>query len=323
MPIATPPVWTDPASATVDVVNGAVWSVDAIDAICSDLKVLGGTDGASGLASRPSLLVNGGLEIWQRGSGPFTSGYTADRWSITAATSTAAVTRETTTVDMASTASLKIVATFAAGGSCFLSQPVEDVAQLRGRTITFSCRVNTTVAGVTAFIADSGGSAGGNPNTTLNTWETISVTKVVSSSATTLSVQVAMPSVTTTVFVDNCMLVIGGTAALYSPLHPADEWMRCQRYYEIIGFTGSSVIVAGIATAGGQTAYAMLPYKAEKPVVPTITRQGTWSLTNATGQPTVTGDQTACYLALTSTAAGQFSALNNVANTWVVVEANP
>jgi hypothetical protein len=218
---------------------------------------------------------------------------------------------------------LKIVATFVAGGTCFLNQPIEDFAQLRGKTVTFSCRVNTTVPGVTAFIADSGSSSGGAANALVSTWESISVTKVIAANATSMSVQVSMPSVTTTVYLDNCMLVIGGTAAIYAPLTPADEWARCQRYYEVIGTFGSSLIVAGIATAGAQTAYAMLVYKAVKPVAPTITRVGTWSLTNAAGQPTAIGDQTCCYLTIVSSAAGQFSALNNVAGACLTVEANP
>ena len=322
MPISNPLVWTDPASAGLDIASGSQLPATPLDAIASDLKFLGGVDGASGIASRPSLLTNGGLEVWQRGVGPFTSGYTADRWSVTAVTSTASVTKETTTVDSSSSASLKIVATFAAGGACYLQQQIEDVAQLRGKTVTFSCRVNTTVAGVSAFIADSGSSAGGVPNSLVGQWETISVTKVVSAGATTMNVQVAMPSATTTVFIDNCMLVIG-VAAPYAPLTAADEMARCQRYYEIIGTPGSSIIVAGIATAGAQGAYAVLVYKAYKPVAPTITRVGTWSLTNAAGQPTVVGDQTCCYLTITSSAAGQFSAQNNVAGCFVSVESNP
>jgi hypothetical protein len=122
---------------------------------------------------------------------------------------------------------------------------------------------------------------------------------------------------------DNAMLIRSGAALGYQPLPPAEEWMRCQRYYEIVGTQGSSIIVNGIATAAAQTATTVLSYKQTKPVTPTISRVGTWSLVNASAQPTATGDLTCCYLAIASSAAGQFSAYNNVSGAFLIIESNP
>src|SRR5262249_5581526 len=44
-----------------------------------------------------NLLHNGRFTVWQRGAGPFTNGYTADRWQIGRATDTISVSQGTAT----------------------------------------------------------------------------------------------------------------------------------------------------------------------------------------------------------------------------------
>jgi len=293
-------------------------------AIGTDLSILGGVDGNGGIATPANLLTNPGLEIWQRGDGPWTAGssWTADRWQLGISASSATISRNRATLDVGSASSLEFQYTYSGGGAGYLQQHVEDAAQLASRIVTFTVRVLTTVAGVVAQIVDSGGIGGSFPNSTTNQWETISVTRAIPSGITNFSVQIVMPNATTVCYIDNCMLYVGGSPALYRPLHPADDLARCLRYYEIIGSGGSNLIVEGIATAGGQTARLFLPYKVIKAIAPTVTRVGTWPLTNATGQPVPSaGDVTGCYLTLTSTAAGQFNAINSVPTSWVVVDA--
>jgi hypothetical protein len=324
MTISSPPSWTDPGSGSVDL-NSGPWTAAAVDAICSDLKVLGGADGGGGLATPYNLLVNPGLEIWQRGIGPFTasSAWLADRWQLSVgAPSTASVTRSQATIDAGSSASLAFTYTYSAGGSGLIQQKIEDFGQLAGRTVTFTARVYTTVPGVVAQIVDSGGLLGSTPNAIANGWETISVTKPINSGVTSFVVQIVMPAASTTCYLDNAVLYVGAAPAIYRPLHPADDFARCLRYYEIIGSGGSNLIVEGIATAAGQTARLVLPYKVQKAINPTVTRSGSWALVNCSGQPVPSsGDVTGCYLTITSSAAGQFNAVNSNASCWIVVDA--
>jgi hypothetical protein len=318
------PTWSDPTQPGIEVAAGLPLPASALLAIGTDLAILGGVDGNSGIATPYNLLVNPGHEVWQRGNGPFTasSAWLSDRWQLGVATSTASVSRNQATLDVGSASSLAYTYTYAAGGSGNIQQKIEDAAQLAGRTVTFTVRLFTTVPGVVVQIVDSGGLLGSSPNTTTNTWETVSVTKIINSGITSFTVQIVMPLASTTCYIDNCVLSVGSTPALYRPLHPADDFARCLRYYEIIGIGGSNLVVEGIATAGGQTARLVLLYKAQKAIAPTVTRSGTWALINASAQPVPSvGDVTGCYLTLTSTAAGQFNAFNSNASCWIVVDA--
>lgn len=326
MPVSTPPVWTDPGSGTLDIANGGVWTAAAVDGVASDLKFLGGVDGNNGAAQPHNLLVNPGFEIWQRGNGPFSAGsaWTADRWQLAISTSTASISRSFATLDTGSGSSLAFTYTYASGGAGYIQQKIEDCAQLSGRTVTFTARIYTTAAtGVYVQINDNSGLTGSAGNVTLNGWETISVTRTIVGSCTSMTVSIVMPATASTVcYIDNCMLYVGAAPVMYRPLHPAEDLLRCQRYYEILGAGGSNLIIEGIATAGAQTARLVLPYKVQKAINPTVTRVGTWSLVNCSGQPVPSaGDQFGCYLTITSSAAGQFNAVNNVSNAWVSVDA--
>jgi len=320
--MAIPTIWNDPA--TLDRTAGQTLPGANFEAVLGNLSQLGGATGSGGIATPYNLLVNPGQEIWQRGNGPFTasSAWLSDRWQLGVATSTASVSRNQSTLDVGSASSLAFTYTYSAGGSGYIQQKIEDYAQLAGRTVTFTARVFTTVPGVVAQIVDSGGTLGSSANTTTNQWETISVTKAINSGITSFVVQLVMPAASTTCYVDNCMLYVGNAPALYRPLHPAEDFARCLRYYEIIGVGGSNLIVEGIATAGGQTARLVLVYKAQKAINPTVTRSGTWALLNASAQPVPSaGDVTGCYLTITSSAAGQFNAVNSNASCWVVIDA--
>src|SRR5215510_13632472 len=77
------------------IADGAVDTADLKDGAVTSAKILDGTIATGDLANnavtnaklgldvnRENLLTNGGFEIWQRGNGPLTTGYTTDRWLI-------------------------------------------------------------------------------------------------------------------------------------------------------------------------------------------------------------------------------------------------
>src|SRR5215831_2861310 len=95
-------------------------------------------------AQRPNLLTNGGFEIWQRGNGPFTAGYHADRWTLQAGgTDTFSVSRDSTNQDTGSQYCAAVTFTpGTGGGGSNVLQPMlfTDAGnrQLGGRAITLS-----------------------------------------------------------------------------------------------------------------------------------------------------------------------------------------
>jgi len=122
-----------------------------------------------------------------------------------------------------------------------------------------------------------------------------------------------------TAYIDNAMLVVGSVPADYAPLHPADDLARCLRYYEN---ACTSVLHAGWSGAASEAIGSVLRSQARKPVAPTVTKVGSWSVANC-GQPIVAGaDNDGGQLYALSSAIGhvQFAASGTA---YVSCEANP
>ena len=272
-----------------------------------------------------NLLTNPGLEIWQRGSGGFTAtnAYTADRWQILlGGTSTVTVTREGTTIDGASLYAAKAVYVQGSANSQ-IDQLIEDFTQLRGKTLTLSVRVRQGVASnVRPYISDSGAKTYGTASATTGSYVTLMVSLAIGAAATSVRVGIDLGA-SDTVYLDNAILTIGSLTPTYRPLHPADDLARCQRYFEVQGgVTNSDIDYQGYTSAAQELRFARSCVP--KAVVPTITRVGTWSLTNVAGQPTVDVPGTNSYrLRFTSSGAG-LAEVNTVdTTTYISIEANP
>lgn len=327
--VTTPPAWTDPAGTSLDVATGGVWGTVAIDGLCSDLKALGGADGYSGLAQPRNLLVNGGMELNERGGASYSTNsvFTLDRWiTVISGMATLTVSQDTVTVDGASRASLKM-AYVANTGSAYVNQSLEDAVQLRGRTLSVSARVYSSVAGAKIALGDSATTTNSALSQNVNAWETLTVTATIGAATTAVNVFLFPPasgSSTVTTYWDNAMLVLGAMPPAYVPLPQQEDLARAQRYYEKLAEPGdNTLIISGVATAGAQVVYVTLPYKQKKPVAPTATLVGTWGVTNC-GQPTIlVAGRDGLVLQVQSTAAGVFSAVNNAAGNTVTVESNP
>ncbi len=287
--------------------------------------------------ARDNLLANGGFEFWQRGNGPFTAAnaYTSDRWSMSmVGGDTFSVSRDTANVDVGSRACAACTFTLSGGaGGSSLQQAVTaaDGFALAGKTITLSLRVKTATANAVrvAFydVTNAGYSGFSAYHTGGSVYQTLSVSWAVPANCATLVVVIAFAA-SCTAYLDNAMLVVGSQATTYVPLHPADDLARCLRYYEVLGVDAQfDLIIDGIATAGAQYAQRILPYRAIKPINPTVTIVGTWILSNSSGQPIVAQFTTKNVLVrATSTAAGQFTAANGPGGTGnqnVSVESNP
>jgi len=189
-------------------------------------------------SNQPNILDNGGFDIWQRGNtftNPATNVYTADRWMHGSAGTapTATITKETSVTDGTATALKWNITSNAGNTQAYMLQYVENYLNLRGKTVTFSVRSNTSASGFLLGIYDGVG---------INTvsipsnasYATYSVTLTVSASATQLFVfwgnnAGAVP--TGTFYLDSAMLTVGPNPAAFVPLHPQVDLARCQRYY--------------------------------------------------------------------------------------------
>lgn len=110
-------------------------------------------------------------------------------------------------------------------------------------------------------------------------------------------------------------------------VHTPHEWRMnelalCQRYYQILGESTSSLIVSGQATAGAQEFNATYAYMAQMRSSPTATVVGTWSTANAsTSAPTLVGAAGvgSVIVAISSSAAGRVFAYNSNAGNQITL----
>jgi hypothetical protein len=322
------------------IADGTIVAGDIADGAVTSAKILDGTIATADLANnavtnaklasdtaRANLLTNGGFEIWQRGNGPFTlNTYSADRWiAYMAGSSTLSVSRDSANADGASQycAALTYVhnaaslwyQSFADGGLAY---------QLRGKSVSFSLRVRASVANAVRLSFNDGTTTYGSYHSGGGTYETLTITKVIGAGATGINVQVSLEA-SGTYYIDNAMLVVGGVAADYAPLHPADDLARCQRYYEAVvnGIAGAFIIRGYGASAAIQIGQSYA-YKCSKAVVPTLTVQpAAWAMTNASGPTIGAIGQECADIFVTSSAAGHVTGYPSVAGAGFVIEGNP
>ena len=274
--------------------------------------------------ARANLLTNGGFEIWQRGSGPFTTpSYCADRWFINGLSGgTISVQRDTSNAEPGSTYCVAIAFTRGTADSRITQDlKFSDFQSLKGMTVTLSVRVKTTTAGAFSLTLADGVSSAASPAHSGNgLYQTLSVTFPVAAAATFLQIWLNL-SASATVYVDNAMLVVGSQAADYAPLHPADDLARSQRYCEIVG--GATFTRQWVTTGISQSDTLPVRFAVSKAVAPTLTKVGTWTV-NLCGQPSAGGITTeSCFLTASSTGAGNPYYQAADANAYWMVEANP
>ena len=243
VPAWTPPTYggmTNPMTAPNDLIVGSTGGGAVRLGVGVAGQVLAVGVGGVGWATAPAtanLLTNPGMEVWQRGVGPFASTgvYTADRWLATATTSTCSVTRIASTIGSPGF-SLQATYTHVAAGSFVLSQPQEGYQQLVGKTITVRVQVKASAVGrVRAWVQDSvTGYTYSAYNTTTGD-EALTATAAVAVGATSVAVGLTVDAGSCTVEVNDAVLVVGAGAPAYVPLHAAEEMDRCRRYYEVLG----------------------------------------------------------------------------------------
>jgi hypothetical protein len=200
----------------------------------------------------PNLLTNPGFERWQRGTAftaTTTAAYGPDRWqSLITGGSGLSIGQEPSFIDPAypTRYACYMVYTHAGGGAGYLQQNIEDFLTYRQRQVTFTVRILNQCA-VSLRIYDGVGTTDQAIAANGAFYTTNSVTRTLDPAATLLRVQVIAATASGTVWVDNCMVTNTAGAVGYQPLTPAEEDLRCFRYYQKV-----KVSHRFAATAAGQ-----------------------------------------------------------------------
>jgi hypothetical protein len=280
--------------------------------------------------ARQNLLTNPHFRHWKRGTGAFTAvnNYTADRWKITNlnAPATVSVTRIARTDTLYPGDFSMQVVTAGGGGFCFIGQSVKDLLPyLKGRTVTASIRCKSSVSGVFQLALTDGIGQGTSGYVSGTSFQTLTATRTISASATDVALSINFDSggVNCTAEISEATLVVGAAAIPeFPPLPYAEDEARCQRYFEVLG--GASASFAVYAHAGAATTYhTPVSFRDTKGGQPTMTKNGTWSVTNA-GQPTITYVSTQGFcIALLASAAGLYGTEPNTSDDSITAEYNP
>ena len=224
------------------------------NAYISGTVLIGGASGVSASTltsiSGTQLLDNGNFEDWSAGDS-----VAPDGWILVGANATIA--RQASTVKIGSnSAHLTRV-----GTDCQINQDIsaiKGIAYWQGRTVTFSCWVYATAANrVSLQLVDGITTPPYSYHTGSGTWELLSVTGIISNSATFVKCALVIDTGNTFAYFDGAMMVEGSYPVPYADKFK--DWGYPSNYTLIDGgdiYAGSSITIGSSGTLkSGMTAY--------------------------------------------------------------------
>ena len=123
-----------------------------------------------------------------------------------------------------------------------------------------------------------------------------------------------------TFYITGVQFETGSTATTFDYRNYGTELAMCQRYYETMGadVTGSLLVSGNPSSA--QQINTTFTYKVTKRTTPTVTKVGTWSVTNAS-QPIVFGPGVDSFLLYLNSTAGGASYAQNLSASYITISA--
>lgn len=231
-----------------------------------------------GLSNR-NLIINGAMQVAQRGTSFTSNSYGLDHW-YNAFGGTATVTQDTTDVPSNFKYAMKTTTTAASSFATFY-QPFEgiDYERFKGETVTISfyIKVNSTFVGDMSIDMQSGDTAdtllsgtwSANDAKTITpttTWQRHEVTLTVGTgNGVRLNIGPSQAQASGAEYsFTGVQLEVGDTATPFEHRSYGDELARCERYYE----TGRSKLYCNTSMTG-MTLY--VPHRTTKRTNPTVT----------------------------------------------------
>jgi hypothetical protein len=242
---------------------------------------------AGGAPLSQNYLINGGFDIWQRGTSFTTSGgYLADRWwTATGDITNNTISRSTSIVPPESLYSLAI-AKASTAGVAQIRQPIETInaVRLAGQTATFSVYLYASTSTTVSLFVDSSTATDDGPGATMTqlgtadftvggSWIRGSLSVDVPSDAKSLRVRVRVASlgVGATLYIANAQLEQGPVPTPFRRNQPniQAELAACQRYYYRVSATSTGSQLGHGWGTGTTTAVITVPLKVSMRSAPT------------------------------------------------------
>ena len=282
--------------------NGDIW----LNTTSNAVNYIDGTGAVQTFTPPPyvagkNAIINGGMDIWQRGTSFTSSGYTADRW-YASVTGTCTVSQITSNLPSNFQYGIQWVAG-ASNSYAQLIQAIEkaNVIPLQGKTMTISgwVKVSTNFVGNWIFqnyySTSTDTQAGDNVQNGSNvaiatnattTWTRFSVTFTVPSTAVGLSMNFVPDNAaqvsTGTIQMTGVQLELGSTATTFSRAGGSigGELALCQRYYRrYTGNAGSQNPLCSASAISTVSADGVLPFSTPMRVAPTSNQSAVADLT--------------------------------------------
>jgi hypothetical protein len=248
--------------------NGDVLSASDINDITGTINLIG--YGAPVVAGK-NAVINGGMDVWQRGTSSSGNAYICDRWYSALLSGTGTFAQESTVVPSGSLYSQKFTASATAQPALYQAIETLNAIRLAGQTAVVSAKVaaSTTVGftidvqhssstdnGVTGSWTSITPTSGGTASATSTTFVSISGVYAIPSTAKSLRVRLFTTSTIANgvvVYFDQVQLEQGTTATAFSLSAGtiAGELAACQRYtYNpmFLTTTANKPTVAGYST---------------------------------------------------------------------------
>jgi hypothetical protein len=253
----------------------------------------GGTGTATGENLWRNKLINGGMNVWQRGTSFTANGYGPDRF-ILAFGGTATAIKSSTPTSPNGNYYIQTT-TGAASSFCNYTQAIEtaNVLPLRGKVVTVSAWVQTSgvaFTGTMVFVVNYSNSTDAaasqttavtittlTPVTPSGTWQQARAVFTVPSDAVGLAINLNHSSVQASGVVEGIadfQLEIGSTATSFENRPYGTELALCQRYYEMVSVANGGAINMSYGSVTGYSAAqarATLIFKTTKRTAPTMT----------------------------------------------------
>ena len=121
----------------------------------------------------------------------------------------------------------------------------------------------------------------------------------------------AVDSTSNNIYLTGVQLEVGDTATDFEHRSYQDELRQCQRYYYYIGKIANKVLLGGYMNAAADDYMGYINHPVQMRAIPSITRNGTWTVQNCAQPNFAFGDQTGGTLYAAVLAAGSWYAHTN------------